>query len=94
MHWHIDLACLIIILNTRTDTQIDREKEGEREGRREPVGCTCVNAAHPHLPLPSPPSPLQFFIHRVFSYRGAILFRWLADVYDRDVPSNTATEDR
>ena len=26
----------------------------------------------------------QFFIHRIFGYRGVILFHWLADVYDRD----------
>lgn len=30
----------------------------------------------------------QLFLHRVFGYRGIILFPWLARVYDRDVPSN------
>jgi polymerase delta-interacting protein 2 len=27
----------------------------------------------------------QFFLHRVFGYRGVILFPWLARVYDRDL---------
>lgn len=29
----------------------------------------------------------QLFLHRVFGYRGVILFPWLARVYDRDLPS-------
>lgn len=29
----------------------------------------------------------QLFLHRVFGYRGVILFPWLARVYDRDVSS-------
>lgn len=29
----------------------------------------------------------QLFLHRVFGYRGVILFPWLARVYDRDVPT-------
>lgn len=29
----------------------------------------------------------QLFLHRVFGYRGVILFPWLARVYDRDVPN-------
>jgi len=28
----------------------------------------------------------QMFLHKVFGYRGVILFPWLARVYDRDVP--------
>ncbi|GAB6030045.1 Polymerase delta-interacting protein 2 [Chamberlinius hualienensis] len=31
----------------------------------------------------------QLFLHRVFGYRGVVLFPWLAKVYDRDVPSNS-----
>lgn len=27
----------------------------------------------------------QLFFHRIFGYRGVILFPWLARVYDRDV---------
>jgi len=27
----------------------------------------------------------QLFLHRVFGYRGVILFPWLARVYDRDL---------
>ena len=27
----------------------------------------------------------QFFLHRVFGYRGIILFPWVAKIYDRDV---------
>lgn len=27
----------------------------------------------------------QFFLHRVFGYRGVTLFPWTAKVYDRDV---------
>lgn len=30
----------------------------------------------------------QLFLHRVFGYRGVVLFPWLARVYDRDVPNN------
>ncbi|XP_032802887.1 polymerase delta-interacting protein 2-like isoform X1 [Petromyzon marinus] len=30
----------------------------------------------------------QLFLHRVFGYRGVILFPWLARLYDRDVPSS------
>ncbi|KAK6620610.1 polymerase delta-interacting protein 2 [Polyplax serrata] len=29
----------------------------------------------------------QLFLHRVFGYRGVVLFPWLAKVYDRDVPN-------
>uniref|UniRef100_A0A6E8V3D3 ApaG domain-containing protein n=1 Tax=Anopheles coluzzii TaxID=1518534 RepID=A0A6E8V3D3_ANOCL len=29
----------------------------------------------------------QLFLHRVFGYRGVILFPWLARVYDRDLPN-------
>lgn len=29
----------------------------------------------------------QFILHRVFGYRGVILFPWLAKVYDRDLPN-------
>lgn len=28
----------------------------------------------------------QLFLHRVFGYRGVVLFPWLARVYDRDTP--------
>lgn len=31
----------------------------------------------------------QLFLHRVFGYRGIILFPWAARVYDRDVPNNS-----
>jgi len=40
----------------------------------------------------------QMFLHKVFGYRGVILFPWLARVYDRDMPnkslSNTASRER
>lgn len=29
----------------------------------------------------------QLFLHKVFGYRGVILFPWLARVYDRDLPN-------
>lgn len=29
----------------------------------------------------------QLFLHRIFGYRGVILFPWLAQVYDRDIPN-------
>ena len=29
----------------------------------------------------------QMFLHRLFGYRGVILFPWSAKVYDRDVSS-------
>ena len=29
------------------------------------------------------------FLHKVFGYRGVILFPWLARVFDRDMPSKT-----
>lgn len=28
----------------------------------------------------------QLILHRVFGYRGVVLFPWLARVYDRDLP--------
>lgn len=31
----------------------------------------------------------QMFLHKVFGYRGVVLFPWLARVYDRDLPSKT-----
>ncbi|TRY70173.1 hypothetical protein TCAL_12747 [Tigriopus californicus] len=30
----------------------------------------------------------QMFLHRLFGYRGVILFPWLAKVYDRDLPNS------
>lgn len=32
----------------------------------------------------------QLFLHRVFGYRGVILFPWLARVYDRDLPNQSS----
>ncbi|XP_054280361.1 polymerase delta-interacting protein 2 isoform X2 [Macrosteles quadrilineatus] len=32
----------------------------------------------------------QLFLHKVFGYRGVILFPWLARVYDRDIPNKRA----
>lgn len=29
----------------------------------------------------------QLFLHGIFGYRGVILFPWLAQVYDRDIPN-------
>uniref|UniRef100_A0A8D8VZX5 Polymerase delta-interacting protein 2 n=1 Tax=Cacopsylla melanoneura TaxID=428564 RepID=A0A8D8VZX5_9HEMI len=29
----------------------------------------------------------QLFLHKVFGYRGIVLFPWLARVYDRDIPN-------
>ena len=38
------------------------------------------------------------FLHKVFGYRGVVLFPWLARVYDRDLPSksspNTSTREK
>lgn len=31
---------------------------------------------------------LQLFLHRVFGYRGILLFPWLARLYDRDIAGN------
>jgi len=31
----------------------------------------------------------QMFLHKVFGYRGVILFPWMARVFDRDMPSKT-----
>jgi len=37
----------------------------------------------------------QMFLHKVFGYRGVILFPWLARVYDRDMPApGPRTKDR
>lgn len=30
----------------------------------------------------------QLILHRVFGYRGVVLFPWLARVYDRDLPNH------
>ena len=35
----------------------------------------------------------QLFLHRVFGYRGVILFPWLARVYDREVQSKRDATD-
>ncbi|KDR15989.1 polymerase delta-interacting protein 2 isoform X1 [Zootermopsis nevadensis] len=35
----------------------------------------------------------QLFLHRVFGYRGVVLFPWLARVYDRDVPNKRDSHD-
>ena len=29
-------------------------------------------------------SSLQLFLHKVFGYRGVVLFHWVSKVYDRD----------
>lgn len=34
----------------------------------------------------------QLFLHRVFGYRGVILFPWLARVYDRDIPNQAKND--
>jgi polymerase delta-interacting protein 2 len=34
--------------------------------------------------------PGQFFLHRVFGYRGVVLFPWMAKVYGREAPSGNA----
>jgi polymerase delta-interacting protein 2 len=31
----------------------------------------------------------QLFLHKIFGYRGIVLFPWLARVYDRDAASKT-----
>ena len=33
---------------------------------------------------------LQFFLHRVFGYRGVVLFPWMAQVYDREAESGNS----
>ncbi|KAK4878693.1 hypothetical protein RN001_011199 [Aquatica leii] len=35
----------------------------------------------------------QLLLHRVFGYRGVVLFPWLARVYDRDVPNHRDSDD-
>jgi len=35
----------------------------------------------------------QMFLHKVFGYRGVILFPWLARVYDRDMPGKGGGRD-
>lgn len=34
----------------------------------------------------------QLFLHRVFGYRGVILFQWEARVYDKDLPNKRTTK--
>lgn len=34
----------------------------------------------------------QLFLHRIFGYRGVVLFPWSARVYDRDLPNNIVAE--
>ena len=34
------------------------------------------------------------FLHKVFGYRGVVLFPWLARVYDRDLPSKSSANTR
>lgn len=34
----------------------------------------------------------QLFLHRIFGYRGVVLFPWSARVYDRDLPNNAVAE--
>lgn len=36
----------------------------------------------------------QMFLHRVFGYRGVILFPWTARVYDRDMPNKRDPRDK
>lgn len=35
----------------------------------------------------------QLILHRVFGYRGVVLFPWLARVYDRDLPNRRETDE-
>ncbi|XP_056636524.1 polymerase delta-interacting protein 2 [Diorhabda carinulata] len=35
----------------------------------------------------------QLILHRVFGYRGVVLFPWLARVYDRDLPNRREADD-
>lgn len=35
----------------------------------------------------------QLILHRVFGYRGVVLFPWLARVYDRDLPNRSESEE-
>lgn len=35
----------------------------------------------------------QLFLHKVFGYRGVVLFPWTAKVYDRDVNQNKSEEE-
>ena len=34
------------------------------------------------------------FLHKVFGYRGVVLFPWLARVYDRDLPGKSSANTR
>ncbi|KAK9874140.1 hypothetical protein WA026_002495 [Henosepilachna vigintioctopunctata] len=35
----------------------------------------------------------QLILHRIFGYRGVVLFPWLARVYDRDIPQHKNDDD-
>lgn len=35
----------------------------------------------------------QLILHRVFGYRGVVLFPWLARVYDRDLPKHKESDE-
>jgi len=48
------------------------------------VGTSLITCARECL-LSPPCISLQFFLHRVFGYRGVVLFPWMAQVYDRDL---------
>ena len=39
-----------------------------------------------HQVAQSPFATGQTFLHRLFGYRGVVLFPWMARVYDRDIP--------
>lgn len=36
----------------------------------------------------------QFFLHRIFGYRGVILFPWVAKMYDRTTSPASTTEEK
>jgi len=36
----------------------------------------------------------QLFLHKIFGYRGIVLFPWLAHVYDRDSSAHSKTDER
>ena len=55
-----------------------------------PVTSRLLEIGKLESPQPSGYYPAaQFFLHRVFGYRGVVLFPWTANVYDRDISRTT-----
>lgn len=54
------------------------------------IVCRLIEVGQLNLPKPIEKYETgQLFFHRIFGYRGVILFPWLARVYDRDIDNKT-----